>query len=275
MLQRASLNVKIAGGAALLGAVALGAAITAFSNAQPDRSAGEAPRGDIFSAAEEAEIRAILREYLMENPEVLIDSLNAYSERQRADAEARASEAAKANLAALLDERHGYIAGAAPAKAKVAVIELFDYHCSFCKRAAGMVRELTRNDPAVKVVFRDLPILRPESEYAARVALAARAQGKFEALHFAFMDASGVLTRERVDAIAREAGVDMTALEKALKDPALDAALAETDRIAREMLADGTPTFIVAAVDGSYVEVIPGLREEALREAIKKAKKGR
>ncbi|MBB5520163.1 DsbA family protein [Amphiplicatus metriothermophilus] len=274
MRQRVSLNVKIAVGAALLGAVGLGATIAAFSNAQPDRSAAEGPRGDVFSEAEEAEIRAIVRAYLLENPEVLIDSLNAYSERQRADAEARAEEAAKANLAALLNERHGYAAGAAPEKAKVAVIELFDYHCSFCKRAAGMVRELTRNDPAVKVVFRDLPILREESEYAARVALAARAQGKFEDLHFAFMAASGVLTRERVDAIAREAGVDMTALETALKDPALDQALAETDRIARDMLVDGTPTFIVAALDGSYVEVIPGLREDALREAIKKAKKG-
>lgn len=259
---------KFAIGAALAGAALFGALIVAYVSAQPDAAANGK-----FDSAEEEAIREIVREYIIANPDVLVDSLNSYAEKRQADLETQMKSAAKTSLSALLDERHGFTTGANPAKAKVAVVELFDYHCGHCKRAMGLVLDLTKNDPDVKVVFRDYPILREESDYAAQVALAARDQGKYKELHFAMMGASGTLTKERVKEIAEKNGVDFAAIETKLKDPVINQTLEETHRVAAEMQVDGTPTFIVATLDGAYVEVIPGFGGEEVKAAIAEAKK--
>ncbi|MEX0644812.1 MAG: DsbA family protein, partial [Parvularculaceae bacterium] len=149
----------------------------------------------------------------------------------------------------------------------------FDYHCSYCKRAAGLVQDLVKTDPSVKVIFRELPILRPESDYAAQVALAARAQGKYADLHFAMMDASGVLTKERIMEIAASKGVDFAAIEEALRDPAIAQSIDDSHRIASELAIDGTPAFIVASLDGKFIDVFSGYDAEGLTASIAKAKK--
>ncbi|MGE0409113.1 MAG: DsbA family protein [Amphiplicatus sp.] len=251
-------KTKLAIGAALAGATLFGAIVVGFVNAG-DRAERITTA---FDAAQEDAIREIVRDYLLKNPEVMIESLNAYSARER---QARARD--------LLDSPGGFTAGANPEKAKVAVIELFDYHCGYCKRAMPLVQDLVKSDPAVKVVFREFPILRPESEYAAKVALASRAQGKYQDLYFAFMDASGVLTKERVEEIAKSKGVDFAAIEKALADPSIEEALDETHAVARDMRLDGTPVFIVASLDGDFLDVIPGFAPEAVSGAIAEAKK--
>lgn len=260
---------KFAIGAALAGAAVFGALAVAYVSAQQDAPAGSGK----FDTSEQDAIREIVREYIIANPEVLVESLNAYSDKRQADLDAQMKVAAKSSLSALLDERHGYTTGANPAAAKVAVVELFDYHCGHCKRAMGTVLELTKSDPDVKVVFRDYPILREESDYAAQVALAARDQGKYKEMHFAMMGAPGTLTKERVKEIAEKNGVNFAAIEAKLKDPAIKETLDETHRVASEMQLDGTPTFIIATLDGAYVEVIPGFGGEEVEAAIKEAKK--
>jgi protein-disulfide isomerase len=259
---------KVAIGAALAGAAVLGAIVIAYVSAQSGDTGKSA-----FTNAQEAEIREIVRDYIITNPDVLFESLNAYYEKRQEQAEAEVKEAAKASLSALLDDKHGFTAGVNPAAAKVAVVELFDYHCGHCKRAAGMVLDLTKSDPTVKVVFRDYPIFGENSDYAAQVALAAREQGKYKELHFAMMTASGTLTKTRVKEIAEKNGVNFAAIEAKLKDPAINKTLEETHRIAAEMQVDGTPTFIVATLDGSFLEVIPGFGGEEVKAAIAEAKK--
>ncbi|MEL7488095.1 MAG: DsbA family protein [Pseudomonadota bacterium] len=267
---------KLALGAALAGAALLGALAVGYGSAQPDADPAptrNASSGDVFTASEEEEIRALVHDYLLDNPEVIIDALNEFQARQRVAEEQKLKSGAKSNLSALLKGDGGYTAGADADDAKVAVVEFFDYHCGFCKRANGLVRELTKNDPAVKVVFRELPILRDESDTAAEYALAAREQGKYVDLHFALMEASGVLTEDRIKDIAKKAGVDVKALTAARKDRAIKSSLEETVRIAREMGVDGTPAFIIASTDGAFVEVLPGYRPEEILAAVEAAKK--
>lgn len=278
---------KLALIAALGAAALLGALAVAYSNAEPPAAkaakpvaASTAPAATVvkastnaFSASQETAIREIVRAYLIEHPEVLADAARAYDEKQSQLQEEAGKNGVRANLAELLSDEDGYRAGKDVAKAKVAVIELFDYHCGFCKKAVPLVRELTKSDPAVKFVFRELPILREESEFAAEAALAARAQGKYQELHFAMMEATGALTKERIFDIARQKGLDVAKLQADIKSPAVRKALDETHRIAREMRIDGTPAFIVTTLDGSYVEVIPGLPRDNLKAAIANAKK--
>ncbi|MEM9494735.1 MAG: DsbA family protein [Pseudomonadota bacterium] len=269
------MNTKIAIGAALAGAVVLGAVIAGWSSAQPagvDKAPAPIDRAANFSADEEGEIREIVRAYLLENPEVIIEAVNAYSMRQRLEADARARDTAQENLAALINAETGFAAGDA-GSAKVAVIEMFDYQCGHCKRAAGVVKSLADDDKDVMVVFRELPIFGGDSEYAAEIALAAREQDKFLDMHFALMDAKGSLTADRVKKIAKKKGLDLAKLEKDRADKSVSAAIEANHRLAQDMGVEGTPAFIIAALDGSYVDVMAGYHRETLMGKISEAKK--
>ena len=278
-------------GAALAGAFVLGAVcVAAFSFAQqsssdgaatatnpgaPTGAAAAAPREPVetsFSDQQEDEIRALVHDYLMTNPEVIIEAVNAYSQRQREVAQQRALDGAREHLAALLNPEHGFVAGKNPDKAKVAVIELFDYHCGYCKRAAPLVKQLMESEEDVKVVFREYPILREESDYAAEMSLAARDQDKFLDLHFAMMKAQGTLTKDRIKDIAAEEGVSFAKLEKSREAPEVSSAIIETIDIAQAMGVDGTPAFIVASLDGDYVNVIHGFDPQRLVQSIEDAR---
>lgn len=260
-------TTKIAIGAALAGSFILGATVIGLSSASPDEKTTS------FSETQEQEIGEIVRAYLMDNPEVIFEAVDAYQQRERIAAAERSRTAAMSNLDRLLDEETAYIAGKDVSKAQVAVIEMFDYHCGFCKRAVGLLRDLTQDDETVKVVFRELPILREESELAAAMALAARDQGKFLDLHFAMMEAPGVLTKARIKDIANEQGVDFGKLESAAKQPKIDAAIDSNLALARELGIEGTPAFIIASTNGDYVEVVEGFRADEVLAKIEEAKK--
>ncbi len=271
-------------GAAMVGAFALGATVIAVSGAQQSSNGGGAAADaeavspvrsqpeTSFSDQQEEDIRALVYDYLMSNPEVIIEAVNEYSRQQQANAEIRARETAKQELAALIDPTNGYVAGKNPDAAKIAVIELFDYHCGYCKRAAPLVKDLIEKEKDIKVVFREFPILREESDYAAEVALAAREQGKFLDMHFAMMKAPGVLSKDRIADIAKKQGVNLKKLETARQTPAVSDAIEETTALARAMGVDGTPTFIVASVDGDYVNVVQGFNYDALQASIEEAR---
>lgn len=277
------LNTKIAIGSALAGAFVLGAVAVGFSSAQQDRAPAEdaashAPlQSELldtsFSDTQEEDIRNLVRAYLLDHPEVIVEAVNIYSERQRMASEERARLGAVQNIEYLLDPETSYIAGKNPEKAKVAVIELYDYHCGYCKRAAGFMKELADSDADVKIVFRELPILRQESGYAAEMSLAARDQGKFLDFHFAMLNASGVLTKERVQKIAREQGLDVKKLEATIEEKNIVEMIANNHALADALGVDYTPAFIVASINGEFIEVVSGNQQDLLREKIKEAKK--
>ena len=260
------MNNKLAIGAALAGAVALGVTIVSFSNAN---NAGERSSG-AFSEKDEAEIRRIVEDFLMENPKVIIDAVNKYAEQDRAQRAAQAEEATRELLPTLASAEAAFTAG--PAEAKVTVIEFFDYHCGFCKRANGFVRDLTKDDSDVKMVFRELPIIRKDSELAAKYALAARSQEKYLQYHFALMDAPGILSEERLIDIAKKTGLDTKALQADANSPDIDLDVAMNLDLGQEISVDGTPHWIVASADGSYVESISGFRPEDITAAIERAR---
>ena len=266
------MKTKLGLGAALAGSFALGITAVTFSVAQQSAPVVIEDVDTSFTDLQEDEIRALVKNYLLSNPEVIIEAVNEYSRQQQLAAKARTTELAAANLSELLDPAHGFVAGKSPDQAKVAVIELSDYHCGFCKRAAPLVRALTEDESDVKVVFREYPILREESNYAAEVALAAREQGKFLDMHFAMMEAEGVLTEDRIAKIAKKHNVNLNKLETSLQESNIASTLTRTQEIARDMQIGGTPAFIVASVDGEYLNVVEGFRPDELLDSIDKAR---
>jgi protein-disulfide isomerase len=127
----------------------------------------------------------------------------------------------------------------------VTVVEFFDYRCPYCRRMTPLMQDILAQDSGVRWVFKEFPILGPESLYAARAALAAGMQGKYAAFHMALM-ANGVeVTKENVEKVAAGLGLDMEKLQADMQSEAVDQILAKNHALAGKLLITGTPAFIV------------------------------
>ena len=224
------------------------------------------------TSTSKADVEKIVKEYILENPEIIAEALDLYAEEEELRREEARKDALANNLPALLNPKDGFATGATDKEAKVAVIEMFDYHCGFCKQASDYMYDLSKNNKDIKVVFRELPLLREESNIAAKAALAARDQGKYLDFHFALMNASGTLTRDRIERIASDVGVKVQDMNSKMETNQIDAILDRTLDVAIDIELSGTPAFIVAAVDGSYINVVPGWAPDEVDRSIKEAR---
>ena len=222
--------------------------------------------------ASKAEIEKVVKDYILENPEIIAEALDIYAAEEEVKREEARKKALASNLSDLLNPKDGFATGATGKDAKVAVIEMFDYHCGYCKQASDYMYELSKNNKDIKVVFRELPLLREESNIAAKAALAARDQGKYLDFHFALMNASGTLRRDRIDQIAADVGIKVQDMNAKMESNQIDAILDRTLDVAIDIELTGTPAFIVAAVDGSYINVVPGWPPTEVDRSIEEAR---
>lgn len=126
----------------------------------------------------------------------------------------------------------------------VTVVEFFDYNCSFCKKIAGDMRALIEQDTGVRLVYREWPIINKGSQFAARAALAARRQGKYEELHWALM-AQPRVTEDSTLRVARTIGIDISRLLNDMNHRSVDRHLALSFDLARSLGMNGTPSFVI------------------------------
>ena len=143
-------------------------------------------------------------------------------------------------------------------KGDITVVEFFDYNCGYCKRGFHNIRELIEKDSNVRVVFKELPILSKDSEEAAKIALAARAQGKYWELHQALIDSKGRVTEAFALETAGKLGLDVEKLKADKDSDAVKGELARVEALARKMNITGTPHFLVGS------EAIGGAPEDLL-----------
>ncbi len=239
---------------------------------------GAAPASaQAFSDAQKAEIERIVGEYIAKNPEFIADYLRQnpeilieVSEILRARQLALEEEAKAFALQAHRDqiERHPMTPVSGNADGDVTLVEFFDYNCGFCKRVFAYIPELSKEDPNLRVVWKEFPILGPVSRYAAKAAMAAHRQGKYMELHTALMGGGRLVSEEQVIKAAERAGLDTVQLQKDMQDPAIDAYLEETIELAGALGINGTPGFVVGD------QVIAGaISKEAMQQAIDLARK--
>jgi protein-disulfide isomerase len=199
------------------------------------------------------------REYLMANPEVLRE---ASGELQRRDMLAR------------LGDMRGQLETPFPGavmgnpNGSVTLVEFSDYACGFCRQSLPDVQQLIAENPDLKVVVREYPILTPESADAARMALAAAQQGKYKVFHDA-MFALGPPSPDTIEAAARQAGVDLAQARSAIESGVFDAQLQTNAMLAQQLGVTGTPSWVVGdqALSGALgVETI-GAAIEAARNS--------
>lgn len=213
-----------------------------------------------FNAQEQAEIRAIVRDYLVENPDVLREALDALQARVSSERWVQIST-----------DRRDFSIG--PADAPVTIVEFVDYRCPYCHAAFQWVRDLTRTRRDIRFVFKELPIISDASMEAARANIAAMPQGRYWAFHAALISHEGDLTPAVIDRLARQSGIDVARMRRAMESDDITRLLEENRAHAVDYGITGTPGFVING------ELVPGfnqpLLEARLREATREARERR
>jgi len=218
-------------------------------------------QADASGKLDRAEVELIVKEYLLENPEILREAFQALEDKEE-----------KAALNAVRDAvfKDPRDISIGPKDAKVTIVEFFDYNCGYCKRSTDWLKSvMEKHGDEVRIVFKELPLLdgrTKTSRNAAKVALAAARQGKYSTIHFSLMKERS-LTPERVMQIAEKAGLDMDKLEKDMKDEALERQINDTIILAQRIPAlTGTPYFLIndEQVSGANTPELDRLLKAAL-----------
>ena len=196
-----------------------------------------------FNDAQKKEIGEIVRDYLMQNPEVLLDVSKALeAKQQQAEAEQRGT-VLKSSADQIFRSPADYVAG--NPKGDVTLVEFFDYNCGWCKKGFPEVMSLVEKDKNLRVVLKEFPIFGGDSDYAALAALAAGKQGKYWELHTALFAHEGKVTKEIVDEIAKAKGLDLDKLKADMASPEVTKVIADNHALAQALAINGTPAFII------------------------------
>jgi protein-disulfide isomerase len=205
------------------------------------------------------------REYLLQNPEVLVEALQKLEQNQ---------QAAEANELETILAEHGdqiFNDPAAPILGNpdgdVILVEFFDYNCPYCRKAVPQLQQAVAGDPGLKLVLKEWPILGPGSEFAAKAALASQRQGKYEAFHKGLMGLTSAINETSTLTVAGQVGLDVERLKQDMQDPAISAAIERNRALANDLRITGTPTFVVGN------QIIRGLVDfETLQQSIADAR---
>lgn len=237
----------------------LGTCILAFA------SGSAANAADSLTDVQKQEIRDLIKSYLQENPDIIIDAAQNYQRKKEEDMRA----AVEGKVGDYKDELTGKDQpSAGNPGGDVTVTEFFDYNCGYCKHAVADIKKILENDKNVFFVFKELPILGPTSETAAQWSMAAHKQGKYFDYHAALMGNNEPRTEENLIKVAKEAGLDADKLKQDAQSEETRKAVAKSRDVAMDLEIHGTPAFIING------KLFPGyLGEEGLKKAIEEIRK--
>lgn len=205
-----------------------------------------------------AQIETIVHDYLLKNPGILREASLLLQRQDMEQAQKQASAAVEMMSSDLLSVSSSPVGGN-PA-GDVTVVEFFDYHCGYCKRVAPAIKELLASDPKIRLIYKQLPILGPDSIVAARAALAANRQGKYQEFHDALF-AADLLTEPAILALAAKHGLDVERLRADMSDPQINAELEKNVAMSSPLGINGTPGFVIGNTVAPGALDLDGLRQ--------------
>ncbi|WP_431856056.1 DsbA family protein [Azospirillum sp.] len=239
----------------------LAAAAVALAVLSPAAQAQSVP------AEQRQAIEQVVREYLLKHPEVIVEAIEELQKRERAEEERKGKQGLVQNKDKLFNDPASPIAG--NPKGDVTLVEFFDYQCGYCKSVQADVQKLIKDDGKLKFVFKEFPILGPASVTASKAALAARAQGKYEAYHNALMAHRGQLDEATILKLASSVGLDTDRLKKDMESAEVQQALGANLALAEQLGIRGTPGFVVGD------RIVPGaIKLDDMKKLVAEARKG-
>ncbi len=257
-----SASLAIAAVAAVMTAAATPGASIAQEAAKAPSAAAPAPLST-FTPEQKGEIERIIKDYLVKNPEVFLEIQSALESKMEQVQAEKLKLALAAHADTLFRDPNAPVAG--NPKGDVVVVEFFDYNCGYCKRGFADVAKFIKEDPKVRVIFRELPILSKGSEEAARVALAANMQGKYWDFHSLMIEFKGQANEASALKIAEKIGADMAKLKADMKGDAVEAEIKKVRELAQNLGINGTPHFIVGdrSIAGAPQDLLEQLKVDA------------
>lgn len=228
---------------------------------------GRVVMGKAATPGDTAAIGSIVRDYILANPEVLVEAMQELEKKQERQRESVAEKGIKAYEAELLRDSDSPIAG--NPNGDVTIVEFMDYQCGYCKRVYSVVKSVVAADGKVKIIYKDLPILGEASRIAAYAALAAARQNKYLALHNALMEFRGPLDRSRILDVAASVGIDVPRLEKDMEASEIKQIIERNLTLASALGVRGTPAFVIGK------QFVPGAVDaDTLKKLIADARRG-
>ncbi len=209
-----------------------------------------------------------IRAYLLKHPEVIVEAMQIYQDQQRANEVKVARQLLKSRAKEILQDPSAPVSG--NVDGDVTVVEFFDYNCPYCRRVVPDMIKLEKDDPKLRVVYKEFPILGPNSTFAAKAALASHRQGKYLELHRALMRFRGTVNEKSVLKTAERIGLNIDQLKKDIADPEIAASLERNIALAGALRINGTPAFVIGQ------EIVPGaIGLKAMQELVRKARGGK
>lgn len=211
-------------------------------------STGPASAFDIseMSQTERESLRAEIRAYLLENPEVIFEAVQILEERQAAAQATADQDMIAANAAAIFDDGFSWVGG--NPEGDVTVVEFMDYRCGFCRRAAPEVEKLLADDGNIRLVVKEFPILGEQSVVMSRFAIATQqvaGADAYKAVHDVLMEMNGDVNDVRLRRLAEDLELDADAILAQMSSDDVTNVIAQNRELAEALSISGTPSFIV------------------------------
>lgn len=238
----------------------------AFGQEKPLMVKDTRPSGVLLAPVdvETGAVEKIIRNYLLNNPTVIRDAMQALAAFEQKEKQERATAAMAELKTDIYSDPASPIGG--NSSGDVTVVVFFDYYCGYCRKTLPNLQTLAANDPHVRIIYKEFPIMGPQSFSAAKAALAAARQGKYVEFHNALF-ASETSGDDAIPEIAKRLGLNYANLQKDMADPKLDEELDRNQRLAGALDLNGTPAYIIGD------QIVPGAIDEASLEIMVKSQR--
>ncbi|HEX7970120.1 MAG TPA: DsbA family protein [Stellaceae bacterium] len=228
--------------------------------------AAPAQAADPLTPEQKAAVEQVIHDYFLKNPEFMVEVLHAAEAKLRQEKAEDARQAIVANRGALMADATSPVGG--NPEGDVTIVEFFDYRCPYCKQVEPALEALLKEDPKIRIVYKEFPVLGADSVYASRMALAALKQGKYDIFHRALMGTKGQITQDVILKVAATAGIDIAKAKAEMSAPDIQEIIKRNYALAEALDINGTPAFIVGDV------LIPGATDiSGLRKLVADARK--
>jgi protein-disulfide isomerase len=250
-------------------AIAIAMLAAGFFAGRPQIAVADAPPVAAQNAAQldRKEVETIIRDYLLTNPEVLLEAQQALAEKKQAEERLASREVISEASDEIFNSSYDGVVG--NPEGKTTIVEFYDYNCGYCKRAQEDMLALTEADPDLRFVLKEFPILGPDSHKAHIVSMAFRAllPEKYGEFHNQLLLGEGRADENAAVRIALSLGADEARLREEMNNPAIADAFARTYELANKLAITGTPSYVVGdeVVFGALGKEVLGQKIEAVR----------
>lgn len=220
-----------------------------------------------MNEAEKTAFGEAVRDYLMANPQVLVEAINVMEERRVADESKNDQLLVQNNKDAIFNDGHSWVGG--NPDGDVTLVEFIDYRCGVCKKVNPELESLISADGNIRWILKEFPILTQESDLAARFTVAVQQEAGADAYkkaHDALMESRGPVNLESLSALADTLGLDSKSLLNRMNTEDVSAVLRKNRQLAEQMSVMGTPTFIIGG------EMLRGVPASGLEDVIARAR---